>query len=307
MNMIKPARIQKGDTVGVIAPASPPDQEKVKQALSFFTELGLHYKLGKNIECQYGYLAGSDEERVEDVHSMFLDPSVKAIFSARGGYGTPRIATQIDYEIVKNNPKIFWGYSDLTFLHNAFIQKAGLVTFHGPMLSSDLGGDSIDPLTKSRFMQLFDSQSFVYDETISPLVTEIPGEASGLLIGGNLSLLVSTLGTEFEIDTKDKLLFIEDIHEEPRSVDRMLNQLYMCGKLSDATGILVGNFKECEPSHSLSLTLAEVLQHYMKLANKPAVSGFQIGHCTPHVAIPLGTFSKLDASNRKVIIESGVK
>ncbi|KMY49159.1 S66 peptidase family protein [Peribacillus loiseleuriae] len=307
MNTVKPARLQKGDTVGVIAPASPPDQAKIKQALSFFTELGLHYKLGKNIECQYGYLAGSDEERVEDVHSMFSDPSIKAVFSARGGYGTPRIATHIDYEIIKNNPKIFWGYSDLTFLHNAFFQKTGLVTFHGPMLSSDLGDETIDPLTKSRFLQLFDSQSFVYDETISPLVTEIPGEASGLLIGGNLSLLVSTLGTEFELDTKDKLLLIEDIHEEPRSIDRMLNQLYMSGKLSDAAGILIGDFKECDTTRSLSLTLAEVLQHYIKLANKPTVSGFQIGHCTPHVAIPLGTFTKLDASNREVTIESGVQ
>jgi muramoyltetrapeptide carboxypeptidase len=305
---IKPQRLQKGDTVGIIAPASPPNLENLHRSIHFLeVELGLNVKLGKHLKNEYGYLAGKDNERLEDLYHMFLDKKVKAIICACGGYGTARIASAIDYEVIKNNPKIFWGYSDITFLHTAIQKKTGLITFHGPMLASDIGKEDSDPVSKQFFYQLFEPQEIAYTEQFSPLEVLVEGEATGPLIGGNLSLLVSTLGTPFEIDTKEKLLLIEDINEEPRSVDRMLNQLYMAGKLQEVAGIIVGDFHDCEPKREKSLTLDEVIEHYMRAAGKPAMKGFKIGHCSPHIAVPLGSTAKMNTDKKQFIVESGIQ
>jgi len=306
LKLVKPNRLQKGDTVGVIAPASPPDQENLERGIQFLKELGLNVKCGKSVKQVYGYLAGSDQERLADLHEMFLDEEVKGIICARGGYGTGRIASSIDYEMIKKNPKIFWGYSDITFLHTAIQKKTGLVTFHGPMISSDIGKPETHDLSKEGFHQLFQPTELVYTEQYSKLEAIVEGNAAGPLVGGNLTLLVSTLGTPFEIDTKGKLLFIEDVHEEPREVDRMLNQLYMAGKLEEVSGIVVGDFCDCQPKTDLSLPLDEVINHYVKLANKPALSGFQFGHCNPHFAIPLGVHAILNTVEKRLIVETGI-
>jgi muramoyltetrapeptide carboxypeptidase len=305
--IVKPKRLQKGDTVGVIAPASPPNQESLKRSLFFLEELGLKVKLGCHIKKGYGYLAGKDSDRLEDLHEMFEDKEVKAIICAGGGYGTARIASLIDYDLIRKNPKIFWGYSDITFLHTAIFQQTGLVTFHGPMLASDIGKEDVDPLSKQFFKQLFDPTSIDYNEQISPLETMIEGNVSGTLIGGNLSLITSTLGTPFEIDTNGKLLLMEEINEEPRSMDRMLNQLYMAGKLQGGAGILVGSMNHCVPNRKQTLTLDEVLDYYIKLVNKPALKGFKIGHCSPQVSVPLGVTATMNTYEKQVIFESGIQ
>ncbi|WP_223588772.1 S66 peptidase family protein [Neobacillus bataviensis] len=306
MNAVKPNRLKVGDTVGVIAPASPPNQENLVRGITFLKDLGLKVKGGKHVSRINGYLAGSDQERLEDFHEMFADPDVKAIICACGGFGTGRIAEQIDYELVKRNPKIFWGYSDITFLHTAIRQQAEQVTFHGPMLASDIGKEDTHQMSKKGFMQLFEPSSFVYTEQISPLDVLVDGEASGEIVGGNLSLLVSTLATEYEIETKGKLLLIEDVNEEPRSVDRMLNQLYMAGKLKDASGILVGDFCDCTPQRNLTLSLEEVIAHYVQLADRPAMKGFMMGHCNPNIAIPLGVQASMNTYEKKLIVDSGI-
>ena len=302
----KPKRLQKGDMVGVIAPASPPDREQLEQGIRFIEELGLHVKLGKHVEKKLGYLAGTDEERLIDFHDMFTDNEVKAVICARGGYGTARFASMIDYELIKKNPKIFWGYSDITFLHTAILQRTGLVTFHGPMLGSDLGVADVDPLSKQYFQQLFEPQTITYSERISPLEAIVKGMASGPIVGGNLSLLISTLGTPFEIDTRGKLLFIEDVNETPLSIDRMLNQLYIAGKLDDITGLLIGDFRDCLSKTDGSLSLEEVLFHYIHLANKPTLKGFKIGHCSPNISIPLGVWASMNTFEKKLQVESGI-
>lgn len=307
LEQLKPKRIKKGDTVGVIAPASPPKKEALQKALSFLEQdLGLTVKMGSHIYKEYGYLAGEDADRVEDLEAMFKDEDVKAIICACGGYGTARIADAINYEVIKNNPKIFWGYSDITFIHTAIRQKTGLVTFHGPMLASDLGNDDIHPRSKESFKQLFQSEEVNYTEDISPLHPFIEGEAEGELVGGNLSLITTTLGTPFEIDTKGKLLLIEDIYEEPRNIDIFLNQLWLAGKLSDIAGLVIGDFADCEPKSRRTLTLDEVLTHYTKLINKPAMGGFKIGHCNPHIGIPLGVKAKISTAKKTLTIESGI-
>lgn len=304
---VKPQQLKVGDTIGIIAPASPPNQENLHRSLAFLEDLGLKVKIGKHVYDQYGYLAGRDKDRLEDLHSMFLDSEVKAVICAGGGYGTGRIASQIDYKMIKSHPKIFWGYSDITFLHTAIRQHTGLITFHGPMLASDIGKVDVDPLSKEYFKQLFEPTSIKYTNDLSQLEVLNDGKASGEITGGNLSLLASTIGTAFEIDTKGKLLLIEDINEEPRSIDRMLNQLHMAGKLADAAGFIIGDFNNCIPERELSLELDEVISHYIHLANKPALKGFKFGHCTPHISIPLGVHAEMDTSKKQLVIDSGVQ
>jgi len=308
MKRIKPKRLSPGDTVGITAPASPGDWEQVQRAAAHLERLGLNVRFGNTLHSRNGYLAGTDEERAEELNAMFADPVIKGIICARGGYGTGRIADKLDYETIRNNPKVFWGYSDITFLHTAIGNRTGLVTFHGPMLIC-LGKEDVHPLTLRGFEQLIDAQTVRYTEQISPLRTLVEGEASGLLVGGNLSLLVSTLGTPYEIDTRGRLLFIEDIDEEPYRVDRMLNQLKQAGKLADAAGILVCDFSDCEPKkRRQSLTLEQVIEDHIVPAGKPAVAGFKIGHCSPNIAIPIGIEARLNTSEQTLeTIEPGVE
>nr|WP_263327584.1 LD-carboxypeptidase [Neobacillus sp. Marseille-Q6967] len=306
MVLQKPKRLKTGDTVGIIAPASPPNIENLERGIAFLRGLGLKVKVGKSVDDQYGYLAGSDQDRLDDLHDMFLDSEVNAVICACGGYGTARIASYIDYELIKKNPKIFWGYSDITFLHTAIRQKAELVTFHGPMLASDIGKEDTHPLSKAGFQKLFEPADLIYTEQISSLETLVEGEARGELVGGNLSLLVSSLGTAYEIDTVGKILLIEDVNEEPRAVDRMLNQLKMAGKLDCLNGILVGDFCDCTPKRELSLSLDEVISHYVQSANKPALKGFLIGHCNPNISVPFGAQASFNTNEKRLIVETGI-
>ncbi|MEC0226384.1 S66 peptidase family protein [Paenibacillus alba] len=291
--LIKPRRLSPGDTVAITAPASWVDTEQVKAASLYLEKIGLHVRLGETLSMQYGYLAGTDEARAGELNAMFADPTIKAIICARGGYGTGRIADLLDYDLIRANPKIFWGYSDITFLHAAIGRFAGLVTFHGPMLI-DLGKDEVHPLTVQNYETLLHPSVLRYTEAISPLQTLVEGEAFGPIVGGNLSLIVSTLGTPYELDTRGKLLFIEDIDEEPYRLDRMLNQLKLAGKLADAAGVLIGDFTNCVPNkRKLSLTLEEIFNDHIVSAGKPTLSGFKIGHCSPHIAVPMGIRARM--------------
>ncbi|MFD2612664.1 S66 peptidase family protein [Paenibacillus gansuensis] len=293
---IKPRRLKKGDTIGITAPAGWGSTEKMLAAAAWLEGLGYRVKLGKTLTKRYGYLAGTDKERAEELNSMFADPFIQAILCARGGYGTARIAELLDYESIRRNPKLFWGYSDITFLHAAIAKYAGLVTFHGPMLL-DLAKEDVHPLTLANFETWSVPMTFKYTEHVAPLTALAEGEAEGILTGGNLSLLVSTLGTAFELDTAGKLLLIEDIGEEPYRLDRMLNQLRLAGKFADASGIILGDFHDCDPPKEKdreSLSLAEVLADHVVSAGKPVLAGFRIGHCSPNIAVPLGVHARLN-------------
>ncbi|MGG4168030.1 LD-carboxypeptidase [Rossellomorea vietnamensis] len=304
---MKPSKLKKGDIVGVIAPASPPKTEPLKKGIRFLEELGLDVRVGESVHKQYGYLAGKDTERIEDIHRMFEDQDVKAIFCACGGFGTGRIVSRLDFELIRQNPKIFWGYSDITFLHTAIHQQTGLVTFHGPMLSSDIGLEDVHEASKESFQQLFQTEDIDYTYDKPKLETVVEGVATGPVIGGNLTLLVSTLGTPFEVNTKGKILFIEDIDEEPYQVDRMVNQLKMANKFKDSSGIIIGDFKNCEPKkRERSLTLDEVLTEHVTSAGKPALKGFNIGHSSPNIAIPVGSIGTMNTIDHSFKIDSGI-
>lgn len=305
---IRPKRLQPGDTIGIVAPSSPPNKADLERSLAFLEQLGLKWKLGQHVYNVNGYLAGTDDERLQDLEDMFADPSINGIICARGGYGSARYTDRLDLQLIRENPKVFWGYSDITFLHTAIGLYSNLVTFHGPMLESCVAKDTFDDLSAKLFQQLFEPMELHYTEEISPLTALAGGRAQGELVGGNLSLLANTIGTKFEIDTKDKLLLIEDIGEEPYRVDGMLNQLRMAGKFADAAGVVIGDFSNTEPKkEKKTLSLDEVFHHYLGGLGKPVVEGFKIGHCEPHFAIPLGVEAKLDADRKTLTMLPGVE
>ena len=301
--------LSKGDTVGVIAISSPPKMAELHAGIPFLEEMGLRVELGDHIEETHAYFAGTDEARLADFHKMIKDPNIKAIFFACGGYGSGRIIPHINYSLVKAHPKILWGFSDLTYLHTAIRQQTGLVTFHGPMIASDLGNGKNDPdITLAGFNQLFTPMIRMYNEEISELTVIQAGEATGELVGGNLTLLMSTLCTPYEIDLQDKILFLEDINEEPYQIDSKLQQLRFSGKLDQLKGVVLGDFAKSEPKTDRpAFTLQEIFTHYLSDLGIPVMSGFQIGHCQPHFAIPFGVSAALSTAQKQLSIEPAVQ
>lgn len=245
--MIKPKALKFGDTIGVVAPASPTLEENVEKAHKKLKDLGFKVKMGKSCYEKYGYLAGTDSLRAEDINHMFRDEEVDGIICLRGGYGTPRILELLDYDLIKKHPKVFIGYSDITALHIAITRFSQLITFHGPMVASDMLGDFNQFSKKSLFNFIMEGEYLrnIKNPPGEELKTMNPGIAEGSIIGGNLSLIADTLGTPYEIDLKGKILFIEEVGEEPYQIDRMLTQLRLAGKLKEAEGIILGDFNNC--------------------------------------------------------------
>lgn len=307
--MIYPRKLNKGDTIGIIAPSSP-YRPLCKESLNYelnnikktIEGFGYKVKMGKTCYLSYkGYLAGADEDRAKDIEIMFLDKNIDAILCLRGGYGTPRILDKINYDIIKSNPKIFIGYSDITALHIAFNQYCNLVTFHGIMASTV---PNWEEFTYNSFMNMLDMKThLVLKNPINEeLYTLVEGSASGIIIGGNLSLIVSTIGTNYEINTKDKILFIEEVGETIYKIDRMLTQLELSGKFNDCRGIIFGDFEDCNKEREEDYDLYDLLLDKVKKYNKPCVYNLQSGHCTPMISIPLGVKCKLDATNKQIIL-----
>lgn len=299
---------KKGDTIGIVSPAGPIKREELERGIKIVESLGLRVKLGKHVYEKYGYLAGTDADRAADLNDMFKDNEVKGIICSRGGYGSGRIVELLDYEVIKQKPKVLLGYSDITYLHTAIRQRTGLITFHGPMVASDMGESDFAKLSYDLLQQFFVPQDVIYTTAISPLEAIVHGEATGTLVGGNLSLLTSTLGTPDEIDTKGKLLLLEDVAEPPYKIDSMLNQLKHAGKLEQAEGILIGDFTDCEAKDpETSLSFDQVLVDYLTDLEKPVLKGFRIGHCNPNITVPLGTEATMDTKTKTLRVSAGVR
>ena len=228
VTQLKPKRLYPGDTIGVIAPASPGDLELSMKGVEWLKQQGFRVELGKTAEQSLGYLAGSDADRAADINAMFLSSKIDGIFCLRGGYGTMRLLDLLDYDAIQSHPKVFVGYSDITALHTSIGQRTGLVTFHGPMVASDMGKGLSDYTWDSFYRALTISKPLgpiLNPPIFLPPEFIVPGEVRGNLIGGNLSLIVSTLGTPYEIDTRGKILCLEEVGEVPYRIDRMLTQL----------------------------------------------------------------------------------
>lgn len=304
--MQKPKALSTGDTIGIVAPASPSNVRRIQSIQQQLRSLGYRVKFGRSCYENHGYLAGSDELRAEDINNMFRDHEIQGIICLRGGYGTMRILHSLDLDLIKANPKIFVGYSDITFLHIVMNQMCHLVTFHGPMAATEIS-KSLDAFTKDSFLRTIsipEAIGVVENPIGEKIICLVEGEAKGTIVGGNLALVTATLGTPYEIDTRGKLLFLEDIGEAPYRIDRMLMQLALAGKFTDAAGIILGNFHDCDlPKGEESLSFIEVLQEIIVPYDKPTIYNLQVGHCTPMITLPLGVEAVLKATEGKLVIK----
>lgn len=293
-------RLCIGDTIGIICPSSAESEEIIKKGINFFQSQGFNIKEGKYIYKRLGYLAGTDEERAEDLNNMFLDPCVKMILCVRGGYGCMRTLPYIDFNIIKNNPKIFVGYSDITTYLNSFYEKCDLITFHGPMINSKFEDEFTLKYLLNIIMHGYKPLTIKNPHNI-PITSNSDNTIEGILIGGNLSLICSTLSTAFEIDTTDKILFIEDIGEEPYAIDRMLTHMLLANKLQVCKGIILGQFTKCSlPNYERSLTLEEVIQDRILALNIPTLCNFMSGHDYPKLTLPIGANISLNCKNGSI-------
>lgn len=295
--MIYPKTLNKGDTIGILAPSSPLKKYSLETIKKTLNNYGYKVIFGESCHKSYkGYLSGDDNIRVDDINNMFLDKSIDAIFCLRGGYGTPRILDMIDYSIVKNNPKIFVGFSDITALHIAFNQKSDLVTFHGPMSGNSIEWDEftykslIDTLNKKENLNIKNPSN-------EKIKTVVKGNCEGILTGGNLSLIAATMGTKFEIDTRGKILFIEEVGEKIYQIDKMLTQLALANKFNECIGIIFGDFKDCNSTKG-EFTVEEIIKDRVEKYNKPCIYNLKSGHCMPMITLGLGYKYSLDATNK---------
>jgi len=314
MKIVKPKKLKKGDVIGIISPASSTsDFTRIEKGVKYLEKLGYRVEVGENVGKNHGYLAGTDEERLADLHSMFKNKNVKAIINVRGGYGSGRLLDKIDYSIIKQNPKIFVGYSDITALQMAFLNKTGLVTFAGPMLAVDFWKDEVNGFTEEFFWNMVTSSKKI-GKIINPdnenFYTLTKGRGEGNLVGGNLALLVSLLGTSFAPNFKNSVIMLEEIGEEPYRIDRMLYQLkYATNNFKEVEGIIIGRFVDCyiKDKESPSLSLNDVISDYFEKLKIPVFYNVKHGHIEQNLTIPWGLKTKLNTSRNFIeIVESDV-
>jgi muramoyltetrapeptide carboxypeptidase len=312
---IKPPRLRPGDTIGLINPAGATFlTEDVRILTESLAALGLKVKHGSHLFDHYGYLAGKDADRAADVNAMFSDRDVQGILCVRGGWGCNRILSLIDYDLVREHPKVFIGYSDITSLLVAFYAKADLVTFHGPVGISTWNKFSVDYFKRVVFdgeLVTFQNPIDVGDnlaQTKDRIETITPGKTHGRIVGGNLSVLAAMVGSEFLPDWRNHVLFLEEDNENVYRVDRMLTQLKIAGILGKLSGFVFGKCTKCEPGEGYgSLTLEEVFADHIKPLAIPAWYGAMIGHIENKFTIPIGVEVEIDAEKGSIrMMESAV-
>lgn len=310
MTTLKPERLSPDDVIGLVSPASPVrNPAAISKAVRYLENLGYRVKVGRNAATCDGYLAGSDRQRLADLHAMFRDRDVRAIFALRGGYGTPRLLSGIDYRLIRANPKILVGFSDITALQLAIWERARLVTFNGPMPGVDMQG-SMDRATELSFWSMLTCPAPVTELRFprwNP-VTLNRGTSQGRLLGGNLSMVTSLLGTPYMPELHGALFFMEDVGEEPYRIDRMLMQLLNAGSLAGVKGIISGRFVGCKAEHpARSRTTDAVLSELASRLRVPFLANVPFGHDTRKLTIPIGIHARLNAGTGSItLLESPV-
>lgn len=292
--ILKPPKIEKGRTIGIVGPASPMKPSRLTKGIEYIEKCGYRVKTGQHVYDVHGYLGGSDKGRAGDINQMFSDSEIQGIFCTRGGYGTPRIVELIDYEAVKKNPKVFVGFSDITALQLALFRKIQLVTFSGPMAAVEMG-KGIDPFTESNFWNVVTTAGSV--QKIETLNCLKPGTVEGRLLGGTLSMICALIGTPYLPDFQNAILFLEDVGEEPYRIDRKLMQLKLAGILAQVNGIVFGKFEGCDSkSQDPSLTVDQVIDDVLADLDVPAVTGLRYGHVDVKHTLPIGVNAYLNAN-----------
>lgn len=304
-------KLKFGDTIGLIAPSGAMRTEgAIERAVAETERMGFKVKLGASAGKKYGYLSGTDDVRARDINAMFADDEVDAIICIRGGYGAMRILDQLDYELIRKHPKIFVGFSDITALHIALLNRCDLATFHAPMAVNWSGAPLDDFSRESMYRALMHAEPMgeLVNPPEYPKQTVNPGKAEGLLVGGNLTLIAGSLGTPWEIDAKGCILFIEEVGERTYCVDRLLTQLRLAGKFEDCAGVVFGDFADCPVEYpEFGLTLEEIIRDVVAPCGKPVFTGLRCGHCTPKLTLPFGVKCRMDADECTLtVLESAV-
>lgn len=313
MRSIKPKKLVKNDVIGIISPASLPDDlSRIEKGVNYLEGLGYRVEVGKNVGKERGYLAGEDSERLEDLHEMFKNKHVKAIFCVRGGYGSGRLLNKINYNLIKKNPKIFVGYSDITALQMAMLVKTGLVTFAGPMVAVDFWKEEVDPFAEEIFWRTLSSSKKigkVQNPNEEKFFILNKGRGEGKLIGGNLAVFVALMGTPYFPSLKDKVILLEEVGESPYRIDRMLNQLKLANAFNQANAVILGRFVDCYESDTekKTLTLNEVIADFLEDLSIPVIYNVKHGHIPENITLPFGIKYNVNASRGFInILESAV-
>lgn len=298
---MKIRNIRDKGTLGIVAPAFPPDNIKLESGIGYLENLGYKVKRGKTLEARHGYFAGNDELRARDLNDMYGDPEVDAIICARGGWGSLRILDLLNYALIRENPKLLIGYSDITTLQLAIWKNCRVPSLSGPMAAVEMG-KGIHPFTEKYFLDQISGNKSVINIDLSGMNAEIhgQGEVNGILLGGCLSLITSLLGTKYEPDFKKVILFLEDIGEQPYRIDRHLAQLKQAGVFEKISGLILGDFIDCEPEKDdrHSFTVREILSQYFSNKAFPVISGFPYGHGEKKISMPVGISVTIDTTSR---------
>lgn len=296
-----PPALRQGATIAVIGPAScPADGDKLQTGLARLRALGFSVLTGRTFDQPHGYLCGDDTVRLAELNGYLRRRDVDALFCVRGGYGSLRLLAGLDYVAARAHPKLLVGYSDITALQLALFRKAGWRSLSGPMVAVEW--DAPDPASDRLFWELAlgGEPGVLHGPHDEPLVPLVAGEAEGVLLGGNLSMIVSMIGTPYLPSLKNVLLFVEEVGEEPYRIDRMLAQLQLSGHLDQLAGLLLGGFTNCAPRPGRpSLTLEEIFDHYLRGARYPVAKGLPYGHFPVKNTMPVGVTARLLVTERR--------
>lgn len=298
--LIRPPALRQGDCIGLAAPASPIKRQALETGIEVLHNLGFRTYYTPRVFETYRYLAGSDAARAQELIDLFCNPDIKAIFCCRGGYGSQRLIPYLDPAVIRANPKIFLGYSDLTSLLLYFYSCCGLVTFHGPVVAGDLNPD-IEEAVKHQFMGTLTGhlQAMQPPPDVSAALTVVrPGEAEGRLIGGCLSLFVCAIGTPYQPETRDTILFLEDRGERLYAIDRMLTYLKLCGVLDGVRGLIIGEIEPMPIDRDASYGVVDVICDVLGDLDVPILYGFPAGHHAQALTLPFG----VKAADRKSVV-----
>lgn len=313
-----PSGLRPGDTIALVAPARNVNRAALERVTQRLQALGYRVKFAEDIERRYGYLAGSDERRAAELMQAFEDPEVDAVFPFTGGYGTTRLLDRLDYDIIAAHPKILIGFSDITGLHLALQAKTQLITFHAPNADGGWGREAgmnayaerwlWRCLEKAQNRDTAEGFSYELPEGHGPLQVLQAGKARGRLTGGNLSLVASLMGTPYEIQTEGRVLFLEDVHEAPYRVDRMLSQLRLGGKLRSPAAVVLGQFTDTGDEDDRGLSMDQVLRDYFANAPYPVIANFPAGHVAENATLPMGAEVELDTERSVLrVLQAPVK
>jgi len=283
-------RVKSNCTIGVISPAWPPVEDRLKLGLSYLENRGFHIKIGKNVGKIHGYFAGTDDERLADLHDMFTDPEIDMIICTRGGWGGLRLVNKINYELIMKNPKLLIGYSDITTIQLALWTKVSLPSFSGPMVGVEMGKGILNFTEEHLWNQIYNDNPFYhfnYKQTNASVLQS--GYSKGVLLGGCLSLVCHLIGTDYSPDYSGAILFLEDVGEKPYKIDRYLAHLKQAGLFDQINGLILGDFIDCiADKDEVTLHLDEILDDYFSNASFPVIRNFPYGHGDLKFSMPIG-------------------